>query len=195
MLLGLPTLFGHSPLCAQPLKERKVRTNLDAHAALGLDKAQGGVIGDEFALVNLNYPLLARRILKQSWRFFACCVYIALVAAFPRHIYAPVDVQNASSSIQIVSDRAAWLYVPQSVVLKTNSFVQTAFLLNGSGLGTSPCPAYDGWGTYFESGASWISISGDSGEDPYATARRDHDRRTNSNRDHDRRKNSNRGRR
>ena len=67
MILGLPTLFGHSRL----LQQQKTRSSFELHSALGLSKAQGSVVGEEIGLVNLNYRFLARKIIRRSWRFFA----------------------------------------------------------------------------------------------------------------------------
>lgn len=172
LIKGLPTIFGLSPL----LNKRSSSTVFEIHAALGLDNAQSDVIGDEFAICNLRYAYLARKVVRRSWRFFTCCVYIALVSAFPRHSYAPLDVWDLETSIQIVPERTTWLRIPQDSTTLEAIDPQLLVELNAVAETSSCATEYTGWDACSECSTTWASLTARMPESRFAQNRQDYGR-------------------
>lgn len=119
------------------------------------------------AVANLNYRHLAVKIMGKSWRFFTCVVYLQCTAAFSRATYAPVDVSDVGSGLQVVPSRHAWLFRPWDVSVALDAELAVAYNRSET---ARPCGTPAEWCGWSRSEA-WIGLVGTPGNSAVALQR------------------------
>ncbi|KAL1511499.1 hypothetical protein AB1Y20_006297 [Prymnesium parvum] len=168
-LLGKTTLLGKSRLVERlklNIPQRRsasegkspVGRKLDAdlHKDFELTEEQRVLAEGELSVAHLDYNHLTFKIVKKSHMFFICVIFVQLVAVFQRFKYAPIIVEDLSSSLQSVPARSTWLYVPQETVLNLDLELQASYALLEAE-NSSTC-AGSGW-DWSNSSLAWRALA------------------------------------
>ena len=105
-----------------------------------LVEEQMKVVRSELSLGNLDYPILARKLIARAWPFYCCVVLFQLFAAFPRHTEVSAGPGGSHTPLP---HQAVWLHVPpgRAFASDADALGEALQLLNGTG-----CPSCStGW--------------------------------------------------